>query len=117
MKFITAIILVALLGFASGFYLPWWSIALAAFIGSGVVQQGHGRSFLAGFIGIFMLWGSLAWWIDTDNNSILSHKIAQVLPLGGSGFALILLTAFIGALVGGFAALSGSYVRKLFRAN
>jgi hypothetical protein len=34
------------------------------------------------------------------------------LPLGGSSFLLILFTAFIGALVAGFAALAGSYVRK-----
>ncbi|MBS1936171.1 MAG: hypothetical protein JST96_19380, partial [Bacteroidetes bacterium] len=42
----------------------------------------------------------------------LSQKIAQVLPLGGSVVALILVTAFVGALVAGFAALAGSYVRK-----
>jgi hypothetical protein len=111
MKFIVSILLTALLSFVSGLYLPWWGIAIAAFIVSVLVPQGRGRAFLAGFVGVFILWGLLAWWIDSKNNSILSQKIAQVLPLGGSVFSLILLTAFIGALIGGFAGLTGSYLR------
>jgi hypothetical protein len=67
---------------------------------------------LAGFLGVFLLWGILASWIDSKNNHILSQKIAQIFPLGGSYVLLILLTAFVGALVGGFAGLTGSYIRK-----
>lgn len=67
---------------------------------------------MSGFLGVFLIWGILAWWIDAKNNSILSQKIAQLLPLGGSSVLLILLTAFIGALVAGFAGLTGSYIRK-----
>ncbi len=112
MKFIISTLLTALLGFVSGLYLPWWGIALAALIPSAVIHQGHGRSFLSGFLGIFILWGALSWWIDSKNNSILSQKIAQILPLGGSVFFLVLLTAFIGALVAGLAGLAGSYLRR-----
>jgi uncharacterized Tic20 family protein len=79
------------------------------------IQQGLGRSFLAGFLGIFILWALLATWIDIKNQSILSQKIAQVFPLGGSSFLLILITAFIGALVAGFAALSGASLRPVKR--
>ena len=50
----------------------------------------------------------MAFWIDTKNENILSHKIAQLFPLGGSSFLLILITAFVGALVGGLAAMSGA---------
>jgi hypothetical protein len=59
-------------------------------------------------LGIFLLWSIVALWIDLKNESILSHKIAQIFPLGGSSFLLILTTAVIGALVGGFAAMSGA---------
>jgi len=38
--------------------------------------------------------------------------VATILPLGGSSFVLILLTAFIGGLVAGLSALTGSYLRK-----
>jgi hypothetical protein len=46
------------------------------------------------------------------NNGVLSVKIASVLPLGGNQIYLILLTGFIGGLVAGFAAMSGSFLRS-----
>src|SRR5580693_10342708 len=104
MKFIVSLLLTALLGFVSGLYLPWWGIAFAALLVSIVIPQKPGMAFLSGFAGIFLLWGGLAWWIDSENDSILSQKIAQVLPLDGSVISLILVTAFVGALVAGFAA-------------
>ena len=112
MKFIIAILLTALLSFAIGFYMSWWSIALAAFLVAALIRQNPGRAWLSGFLGIFLLWAGLAWWIDIKNQSILSQKVATLFPLDGSVFMLILITAFIGALVAGFAALTGSYIRK-----
>jgi len=38
-------------------------------------------------------------------------KVATILPLKGSYIALIALTTFIGALLGGLASLTGSFVR------
>jgi hypothetical protein len=111
MKLLVAIILTALLSFVGGIYLPWWSIAIAAFISVLLVPLSGGRAFLAGFLGVFILWALLAWWIDIKNEHVLSRKVAQIFPLGGSSFAIILVTAFIGALVGGFAGMSGSYLR------
>jgi hypothetical protein len=110
MKFAVTTLLIALLSFLSGLYLPWWCFALAACIISALIPQKPFLSFLAGFLALFLLWGGLAWGIDTANNSILSGKIAQILPLGGSSLLLILVTAFIGALVGGGSALAGSYL-------
>ena len=110
MKFIVAVILTALLGFLGGLYLPWWSIALAAFAVALMIRQRPLMAWLAGFAGIFLLWSLLAWWIDMKNESILSSKIAVIIPLGGSSLALILVSALAGALVAGVAALSGSYL-------
>ena len=112
MKFIATIILIALLAFVSGLYLPWWSIALAAFVISLIFRQPPGKSFLAGFLGLFLLWAGLALFIDSPNQHILSKKIAEVLPLGGSSTLLILVTGLVGGLVGGFAALTASYLNK-----
>ena len=112
MKLLVSVILTALLSFIGGLYLPWWSIAIAAFIAALLIPVTGGRAFLAGFLGIFILWALLAWWIDMKNEGILSKKVAEIFPLGGSSFLLILVTAFIGALVGGFAALSGSYLHS-----
>ena len=112
MKLLVAIILTALLSFVSGLYLPWWSIAIAAFISALLIPMRSGKAFLVGFLGVFILWALLAWWIDVKNQGILSKKVAEIFPLGGSAFLIILVTAVIGALVGGFAALSGSYLRR-----
>src|ERR1035438_7340924 len=112
MKYILAILLTAFLSFVMGLFLPWWSIAFAAFIVSLLIRQKPAMSFLSGFLGVFLLWEVLAWWIDNRNDSILSQKIAQIIPMGGSAILLILLTSVTGALIGGFAALSGSFLQK-----
>ncbi len=112
MKFIISILLTSLVAFALGLYLDWWSIAIAAFVVAIIVKQAPGRTWVTGFLGIFLLWGVLAWWIDMKNESILAHRMADLLPVGGSVSLLILITAFVGALVGGFAALTASFIRK-----
>jgi len=112
MKLIVAILVTGLLAFLGGLYLPWWSLALAAFIVALLVHQHAGKAFLAGFAGVFILWAVLAWWCDMKNEGILSKKIATLLPLGGNPILLILVTAFIGGLVGGFGAMTGSFLRS-----
>lgn len=111
MKFVLTMLLTALLSFIAGLFLPWWSIAIIAFLAALLIQPRIGVGFLGGFTGIFLLWGALSFWIDTANESILSHKISQLFSLGGSSLLLILVTAFIGGLVGGFAAMAGSSIR------
>lgn len=110
MRFLLATLLTALLSFIAGLYFPWWSLAIIAFLVALAMQQYVGRSFLSGFLGIFLLWALVALWIDVKNEHILSQKIALIFPLGGSSVLLVLVTAFIGALVGGFAAMSGASV-------
>jgi hypothetical protein len=67
---------------------------------------------LTGFIALLILWGGLSWWIDIKNEHVLSHKMAALLPFGGSVFMMILVTALIGGLVAGFASMAGSYLRE-----
>ena len=112
MKFAITTILIALLSFLAGIYLPWWGFALAAFLVSALIRQRPGTAFLSGFLALFILWAVLAKTMDGPNNSILSVKIAQILPLGGSAVLLILVTALVGALVGGLAALTGSFIHR-----
>lgn len=112
MKFIVSLVLIALLSVAACLYLPWWSIAIAAFIVAVAIPQKPLLSFAAGFIALFLLWGSLAWYISSNNNHLLAHKVSLLLLKMDSPNILILATALIGALVAGLAALSGSFVRK-----
>jgi hypothetical protein len=70
------------------------------------------KSFLAGFLGIGALWSGLAFGKDLANAHLLSSKVAQILPLGGSYVALIAVTGVVGGLLGGFAALTGAFMRS-----
>jgi hypothetical protein len=112
-KYILSILVTALMAFVSGLYMPWWGIAIAAFLVSAAIPQKPAFSFLSGFLGVFLLWEVLAWWIDNKNNGILSQKIATLIGLGGSSVLLIVVTSIIGALVAGVAALAGTYLRRL----
>ncbi|MFT3935349.1 MAG: hypothetical protein QM726_17115 [Chitinophagaceae bacterium] len=112
MKLIISILLTALLSFVICLYLPWWTISIAAFLVSLLIHQKPVRSFLTGFIALFLLWGIMAWWIDIQNGHILSGKMARLLSLGGSSFLMVFVTAFIGALIGGFAAIAASFLRE-----
>ena len=54
MKFLLQLIVIALLGLVFEMLLPWWSIALAAFAGGFILATR--ANFLAGFLGIGILW-------------------------------------------------------------
>ena len=112
MKLFISILITALLSFVAGLFLPWWSIAPAALVVALCIHQSPFRSWLTGFLALFLLWGGLAFGIDTKNQHVLSTKLAEIFYLGGSSFLLILVTALAGGLVAGFAALTGSYIRK-----
>jgi hypothetical protein len=112
MKFIVSMILSALLGFAGALFFPWWIIAITSFVVAVFIHQRPLAAYAAGFLGLFLLWGVHAFIIDVRNHSLLSTKVAQILPVGGLPINLILITATIGGIVSGFAALTGSYTRK-----
>jgi hypothetical protein len=112
MKFIVVVLLTALLGYAAPLYFPWWSFAVTSFIVGLFVHQKGWAAFAATFLGLFLLWGIIALIIDSRNDHLLSHKIAELLSLHGSSLLLIFLTALIGGLVSGVAGLSGSFARK-----
>lgn len=113
MRFILSILLTAAISFLAGMFLPWWSIALVAFLVAIFIPQKIGLAFLSGMLGVFILWAILAFWIDVKNNSILSHKISLLMKVGGSSALLIFITALIGGMVGGFAAMAGSSLLPL----
>ena len=112
MKIAAAVFLTGLLTFIAGKFFPWWSLAIVAFLVALLIHQQSGKAFLSGFLGVFLLWAGLAWWIDIKNDGYLSKKIAELLPLGGSSVMLIFVTALVGALVAGFGAMTGSFLRS-----
>lgn len=112
MKFFISILLLAILSFAACLFFPWWSIALVAFIVAAIIPQRPGASFLSGFISLFLLWGALSFWLSFNNEHLLAQKVSLLILKINNPYLLILVTAFIGAIVAGFAALTASFLRK-----
>lgn len=115
MKFLVATALTALLSFAIGLFtiLPWFSFVFCALIVAVAVHQKPFKAFAAGFVAVFILWVVLVAMIDAANEHLLSKKVAAILPLGGNHVALIIVTGFVGGLLAGMAALTGSFLRKV----
>jgi hypothetical protein len=112
MRVLVATILIALLSFTAGLYLPWWSFAPVAFLVAFFLYQKPVLAFVAGFAALLFLWGGLAYWIDRQNEHILSTRIAALFPLGGDPYLLILVTALVPAIIAGLAALSGNLLLR-----
>jgi hypothetical protein len=115
MKFLIALLLIIATGYAAYLYAsdsPWWIFAIGAFLVGWAVPLHPFKSWLSGFLGIFLLWASLLWFSDAANYSVMSSKMAALLPLNGSSLALLLVSALVGGLVGGMACLSGAFLRK-----
>ncbi|UAY51032.1 hypothetical protein [Ferruginibacter albus] len=112
MKFIISLILTALLSYVACLFLPWWSIAIAAFVVAVFIPQSPVHSFFTGFIALFLLWGIMTYIISSNNAHALANKMTVIILKTDNSLMLIIATAFIGALVGGMAALTGSFIRK-----
>jgi hypothetical protein len=111
MKPVTAALLIALLTFGLGLYFPWWTAALAGGLVAIILNLHPLSSFLAGFSGVFLLWGSLAYLRSAANEHVLAHRMSAFILKNDSPLTLILISALIGGLVAGLGALSGSLLR------
>ena len=106
MKLMQQILIAALAGFLLAQVLPWWSVAIAGALAA-VLRPGHvGRSFLGGFMGIFLLWAGMAYWQMASTGSDFADKFAGLLPGGMSGMGLLLTAGIVGGLVAGLGGLS-----------
>lgn len=113
MKTIFSIILIAILALLVHSYLPfWWLIALVAFLISFAFGENSWKSFLAGFLGIFLLWFGLTIYSSINNDFILVDRMSQVLPFKNA-ILTILVTAILGGLIGGFSSMTGYFMKTL----
>lgn len=117
MKFTIAILLTALVAYAAGLQLPWYTLAIAAALVAIIIPQKASKAFWAGFLGLFLLWAALSIASYNTGGKYIATQMAGILPLNGSATLLILVTSTVGAIVSGLAAYTGSLVRKLISKN
>jgi len=107
-------LVIFILSFICSYFLPWWFVAVIAFATAYFIGKKPGRTFLAGFTGVFLAWIILTLLKSVPNDNVLAGRVAKLFQLP-NWILLLLVTALIGGLVGGMAALSGSLVRRSFK--
>lgn len=107
-------ILTAIITWLAQLFLPWWSLVIIAGIIALFFTHKYGAtSFFVGFLSVGLVW-FLAAFMATNgvDNQILPAKMGELFG-GLSRMSLILTTAAIGGIMGGFGALTGSLGKKL----
>lgn len=114
MKFLFRTIIIAVVAHFALLYFPWWSIAVCGFFAGALLSGTNTSSFFSGFLGIGLLWLIQSFIIHNSSEGLLSDKIAALFALP-NGVYVIIITALLGGIVGGFSTLSGLRFRKLFK--
>lgn len=105
--------LLTFLVFVTQYLIPyWWVAAIDAILAAMLVGKSARGSFFSGFFSVGLVWLSYAYWLDAQNERLLSKKIAQLIQVPSPTYLLI-ITALIGGLVGGFAALTGYSIKAM----
>jgi hypothetical protein len=111
MKAFPRFILIVVLSYLGGLFLTWWAVAIAAFLVAVVIPLPPLRSFLNGFIAVFLLWLALAFFMDVRNDHILANKMSETILKVRNPFLIGLVSAIIGGITAGLGGLSGSFLR------
>jgi len=107
-------LIILVLSVAAAYVLPWWAAAIIAFFAGLYWGKTSGQAFWSGFGGLFLAWAISALIKTIPNENILATRVAQLFHLP-NWILLFIVTALIGGLVGGMAALSGILTKKAFQ--
>ena len=113
MKLIVRLIVIGALTYFLSPYATWWLGMVIAFIVCYTSPSSGLNAFVAGFLGVGLVWMGHAWNIDVQNESAFSNIVADIMQVGDP-ILLVFATGLIGGLAGGFASLSGTTFRQLF---
>ena len=112
-NFLSSIIIIITASALLQQFLPWWSMAIAAFAVGYFIKQKSFTAFLSGFVAVFLLWSGYAFFLSAANDNLLAIRVAELLPLNGRVWLLLTVTGTVGGLVSGFASLSGNLAAGL----
>jgi hypothetical protein len=110
--FLVKVFIISVLSFLLTFLLPWYIPFVICFITGIALSNKPGNNFIAGLLGIGLFWLGYALFLDIKNEHLLSAKIAQLFSdsLGTpiTSGVLLMVTTFLGALLGGLSCMSGA---------
>ena len=113
MKYIFSIITIIIFGGLVQLFLPWWSFLIVTLSVAFLFKLTGWQGFLCGFLGIFLLWGTYAFYLNQVNEGILASRMSGLFSMPGASIGLLLFSALIGALIGGLAGATGALGRQL----
>ncbi len=108
MKFLIQVLFTIVLCAILQFFLPWWTVAIGAFVVAFLFDNKSLPAFAVGFLSVALVWFGVAFYISMVTDSILTTKLNQLLPINS-----FVITTLVGGLIGGLGALTGSLFRKL----
>ena len=111
MKSLPRFILIIVLSYLGGMFLSWWTVAIAAFLVAILIPLPPLRSFLNGFIAVFLLWLALAFFMDVRNDHIMANRMSELVLKVRNPILIGVISALIGGIVAGLGGLTGSYLR------
>lgn len=112
MKFI----LIAILSVILQLFTPWWVIAIVPFVILLWQPSRTGEAFWVGFGGIAVPWLIYGYYQHFISDGAMSDRVAKIFMLP-NGILLLVITAVISGLIGGFSGLTGRWIREIFRQN
>lgn len=92
---------------------PWWSLAIGAALVAYFFSRKIWHAFLQGFLAVFLLWFSFAFWLSSGNEHLLAERISQIFGVT-QPLLILVFTGFIGGITGGLGALTGALWREGF---
>jgi hypothetical protein len=113
-KFLILFLLTAVAVFILGSYFPFWGLMLVVAVLSYLIGAGAGTSFLSAGLSFAMVWFLLLMQILMQTNSDLPGQMATLMGLKNENL-IWFGTALLGFLIGGFAAMTGSLLKRLFK--
>ena len=113
MKFISHILIVALLAYLLGSIVPYYIIMILICGVSAWYRGSALLAFIAGALGVATVWilAPLIIWSISDSD--LPDKFSEIMGFS-NGTILVGITGSIGFLIGGSSALTGNFLGKLF---
>ncbi|EHQ28603.1 hypothetical protein [Mucilaginibacter paludis] len=107
--------IILILSLVVSYVLPWWIVAIIAFLAAFFIAKSSAHAFWSAFAAIFIAWVILALFKSVPNNHILATRVAHLFPFGGQWIWLLLITGIVGGLVAGMSALSGVLLKQSLR--
>lgn len=107
------ILIIFVLVFACGFFLPWWVLAIVCFAAAFWLAQSGSQAFWSCFLAVAVAWMLHALIKSVPNDNQLASRVAALFFLP-NWMLLLAVTGIIGGLTGGLAGAGGYWFQQAF---